>query len=120
MAYGSSNILDQDVITELLEVGDADFLRDLFETFIDDAHKKLDGMSEALTIKDTRKLSELAHTFKGASGNIGAIGLSNIADNLQRIDDDAQLESATHMVNELKELYTLVEDAMKTEMQKHS
>ena len=118
MAYDSSNILDPDVITELLEVGDADFLCDLFETFIEDAHIKLDGMSEALTAGDTRTLGELAHTFKGASGNIGAIGLSNIACSLQRIDDDAQLESAAHMVDQLKELYTLVEEAMKKEMQK--
>ena len=80
MPYTPDEILDPEIVNELLEVGDAEFLQDLFETYIEDAHEKIQGMTQAMESGNAQQLGRLAHTFKGASGNIGAIELSKIAD----------------------------------------
>ena len=118
MPYEPSEILDQNVIAELLEVGDAEFLQDLFETYMEDAHDKLQNIEKALTDGDAQALGRLAHTFKGSSGNIGAPALSEIAEKLQHLGAEDQLDSVEPLVAELKELYQLVEQAMKVELQK--
>lgn len=118
MPYEPSEILDQNTVAELLEIGDAEFLQDLFETYMEDAHEKLDGMTQALADGDAQSLGRLAHTFKGSSGNIGAMGLSNIAEKLQHMGYEDQLDNIEPLITELKELYQLVEQAMKVELQK--
>jgi HPt (histidine-containing phosphotransfer) domain-containing protein len=118
MPYQPDEILDSSIVSELLEVGDAEFLHDLFDTYIEDAHEKLDGIAKALTEHDAQAMGRLAHTFKGASGNIGASALSQIAEQLQQLGYNDQLEGAEQLVSQLKELYQLVEQAMKVQLQK--
>tara|TARA_Y100001954_G_scaffold236450_1_gene297122 strand:- start:56 stop:418 length:363 start_codon:yes stop_codon:yes gene_type:complete len=117
MDYQPQDILDENIVAELLDVGDAEFLQDLFETYIQDAHEKIDGMTKALATQDANTLGKLAHTFKGASGNIGAIKLSQIAEKLQHMGHQDQLEGVEAVVADLIELYQLVEQAMKVKMQ---
>lgn len=117
MNYQPQDILDSSIVSELLEVGDAEFLTDLFETYIEDAHEKIDGITQALATGDAQQLGRLAHTFKGASGNIGALKLSQIAEKLQHMGYKEQLDGVEAVVADLKELYTLVEQAMKVKMQ---
>lgn len=118
MEYMPDEILDSAVVAELLEVGDAEFLQDLFETYMEDAREKLDGITKAMATGDAAQLGRLAHTFKGASGNIGAIRLSSIAEKLQHMGYHNQLDGIEPLVSELKELYILVEQAMKVQLQK--
>jgi HPt (histidine-containing phosphotransfer) domain-containing protein len=117
MPYTPDEILDPSIVNELLEVGDAEFLQDLFETYIEDAHEKIDGITQAMTTGDAQQLGRLAHTFKGASGNIGAIQLSHIAEQLQQMGYNNNLDGVEKVVNELKELYKLVEITMKNKLQ---
>ena len=117
MDYQPQDILDENIVAELLDVGDAEFLQDLFETYIEDAHEKIDGITNAMATHDADTLGKLAHTFKGASGNIGALKLSEIAEKLQHMGYNDQLDGVESVVTDLKELYQLVEQAMKVKMQ---
>lgn len=117
MDYQPQDILDADIVAELLDIGDAEFLQDLFETYIEDAHQKIDGITQAMAKQDAETLGKLAHTFKGASGNIGALKLSQIAEKLQHMGHQDQLEGVETVVADLVELYQLVEQAMKVKMQ---
>ncbi|MFG0249333.1 MAG: Hpt domain-containing protein [Phycisphaeraceae bacterium JB051] len=120
MPYTPDEILDPEIVNELLEVGDAEFLQDLFETYIEDAREKIQGITQAMESGDAENLGRLAHTFKGASGNIGAIELSKIAEKLQNMGYNAQLDGVEAVVNDLKELYKLVETTMQNKMQELS
>lgn len=118
MAYQPEEILDPCIVSELLEVGDAEFLQDLFETYMEDAHEKLAGISKAINEHDAQAMGRLAHTFKGSSGNVGAGALSQVAEKLQHLGYSDQLEGAQQLTDQLNELYQLVEQAMHVELQK--
>jgi histidine phosphotransfer protein HptB len=96
-------VLDQSVLDELLETtgGDADFVRDLVETYLADAPAQLEGIDAAITANDADALVRPAHTLKSSSVTLGAMRLGEISRTLEMtgrtgaLDATAREDAAT-------------------------
>lgn len=64
--------LDEELIAELKEIM-ADGFITLVESYEQDTAKRLDGMRQALAQGDLATLTQLAHSLKGSSSNVGAL-----------------------------------------------
>src|SRR5258707_555248 len=62
--------------------GDADFERELAATFIGSGDQALADILAALKVSDFETIRKRAHSLKGASANIHAMGLSSVASSL--------------------------------------
>jgi two-component system sensor histidine kinase/response regulator len=83
--------------------GDADFERELIETFVASGDKCLADIVEAMRASDYETIGKRAHTLKGASANIHAHRLSAAASNLESAARANSLREIDGLVRELKE-----------------
>jgi HPt (histidine-containing phosphotransfer) domain-containing protein len=74
-------VLDDAVLDELREAtgGDAEFIVDLVETYVEEGAANLDGMVAAAAAGDPEAIVRPAHTLKSSSASLGAMRLSAIA-----------------------------------------
>ena len=82
--------LDIEALVELEEIMEEEF-GTLLEIYMQDAESKLSLMSEALNAGDTNSLREFAHSFKGASCNIGALPLSRLCEDVEQLARTGQI-----------------------------
>jgi histidine phosphotransfer protein HptB len=86
--------LDPDVLTGLQEVMEGEYPK-LLDTFLDDSQKRVEALRRARD--DAKALGRIAHSFKGSSGNLGAVRLAELC---QLLED----KSAKHVVADLAQL----------------
>ncbi len=65
---------------------DPEFLAEMYGLYVSDAGERLAELDAALSASDTKKIESVAHTLKGASGNIGAERMSTLAAELEKVD----------------------------------
>ena len=78
--------LDTAVVANLRALAqstDATLLQQIFEAFVGDGEQRIAVMQHALREDDADSLRRAAHTLKGASANIGARSMADIAQQLQ-------------------------------------
>ena len=81
-----TQVLDMEVVEELLTLmGDEDpeLLLDLIDMFQKDGPERVDKIEAAFAAGDYETLSEVAHSLKGSSGNLGVLNLQDSCDVLQ-------------------------------------
>lgn len=72
--------LDPDVLTGLQEVMESEYPK-LLDTFLDDSQKRIDALRKSRG--DAKALGRIAHSFKGSSGNLGAVRLAQLCQRLE-------------------------------------
>lgn len=103
--------LDVETIEALFELNegeDDDFVRDLFQSFsltFRDCHASL---REASQSHQPDLMHAKAHALKGASANVGALRLSEMAGELQRMGEEEDLEGCVPWIEALAEEYQRV------------
>src|SRR5271165_3073610 len=83
--------------------GDADFERELIDTFVSSGDKCLTEIIAALQANDFETIGKRAHALKGASANIHAHRLSDAASNLEsaaRTNSAAEIDGLVRQVTE--------------------
>jgi two-component system, sensor histidine kinase and response regulator len=83
--------------------GDADFERDLIETFVVSGDKCLADILEALRVSDYETIGKRAHALKGASANIHAHRLCTAASHLEIAARSNSLREIDGLVRQVKE-----------------
>lgn len=81
--------------------GDMDFAKELLEVFIEDCRERLGHLAEGVRNADAEIVRREAHTIKGASANVGASGLRELAWAMERTDPVASADSAARLLVEL-------------------
>ena len=81
--------------------GDAEFERDLLQTFVSSGDQCLADILSALRVGDFATIGSRAHALKGASANIHAAGLAAAASSLERA---ARANSGTEIEGLVREL----------------
>lgn len=66
-----TDIIDLPEVLERVQ-DDKELLVELFEIYKEDFMKKRESLGEAINVKNIDKIKEIAHSMKGASGNISA------------------------------------------------
>jgi HPt (histidine-containing phosphotransfer) domain-containing protein len=81
-----ADVVDMSVVHELVDLagdGDPELLLDLIDMFLDDAPLKVRTIVEAAAAGDLEAVERAAHSLKGSSGNLGAVLLQEVAEQLQ-------------------------------------
>ncbi|MBE8592334.1 Hpt domain-containing protein [Pseudomonas sp. MAFF 301449] len=72
--------MDPDVLSGLQEVMEGEYPK-LLDTFLDDSQKRVEALRQARD--DAKALGRIAHSFKGSSGNLGAVRLAQLCQLLE-------------------------------------
>jgi len=93
---------DREALKERLD-GDEELARELIGMFLDDIPAQLEGLKEALRMKDTVMLHGRAHYLKGAAGNIGADAIRQTAHRIEAAAGQGDLAEMTTLLERLDE-----------------
>jgi CheY-like chemotaxis protein len=87
----------------------------LIHAFLEDAPARIATMRTALAAGDTETLFTAAHSLKGISGNIGAMALMSIAQELQVRGHNKSLEGAAELIESVEEEMRRVRSVLESE-----
>jgi len=94
--------------------GDADFLAELMDIFLEDAPQMLAEMSQAVEDSDAAVLRRAAHSLKSNSADFGAMALSNLCRELEGMGKAGTLAGAAEKVVQAGAEYERVQGALET------
>jgi len=94
--------VDMSALRELTG-GDAEFERDLVETFVSSGDQCLAEILSALRTSDFETIRKRAHALKGASANIHAAGLAAAASSLESAVRANSVQEIDGLVQQLTE-----------------
>ncbi|MFN3237928.1 MAG: Hpt domain-containing protein [Pseudomonadales bacterium] len=115
MPHNEGDHLDADIVAELEEIMEDDF-GVLLETYLDDATQKITGLQAALNANDAGELRELAHSFKGASCNIGALPLSRLCETVEDLAKQGELAEVGPLLPGIENEYAAVKSLLSSKL----
>ena len=104
--YISSDIINWDQLIGRL--GDEALIEEIVPIFLKDCKERFDNLSNAMESEDTKAINFYGHAIKGASRNVCAERLSEIANQLESAGREDNLKSAVSIYEELKTEYEKV------------
>ena len=105
--------IDLATYKELQDTAGADFVKELVDTFLEEAPTMLSDMGAALASKDADKFRRAAHSLKSNSNTFGALGLAAIAKSLELGGLDSALAAGARALEALALEYSRVAAALK-------
>jgi two-component system, sensor histidine kinase and response regulator len=89
----TSDAIDFEKVLTRLE-GDRELLGELAQVFKTDCVRIIEGMRQAIAQNSPSDLEQFAHTLKGSSASLGALGVSQTAAQLERLARGGSVEGA--------------------------
>ena len=108
--------LDPDVLSGLQEVMEGEYPK-LLDTFLDDSQKRIDALRKARD--DVKALRRIAHSFKGSSGNLGAVRLAQLCQLLET-ESGGPASDLGALVDQIDHEFALVKPLYESERQRFS
>ncbi|MDJ0838349.1 MAG: Hpt domain-containing protein [Acidobacteriota bacterium] len=99
-----SEVVDITRIQETSD-GDIEFEIELIEMYLDDARDHIGQIGAHVDNANASGLKQSAHTLKGSSANIGAVGMQKVAFDLERAGAENNMSVAPDHHNRLKEVF---------------
>jgi HPt (histidine-containing phosphotransfer) domain-containing protein len=87
-------------------------LEKLLQKFLETTDKNMAGLEEAVKAGDAEKINALAHTIKGAAGQLGAARVQRLAQEMEAIGREKRLDGAVEKLNTLKKAYEELKTAL--------
>lgn len=109
----NASVIDMERIRDAAD-GDTEFLRELVAVYLDDASAKLAELVEAIERKDSTHLGRTAHQLKGSSANMGAVGVSKYAKELEVLGRANDVSRAKEILPSLVAEFDLVRTELTT------
>ncbi|HGM5581223.1 TPA: Hpt domain-containing protein [Pseudomonas putida] len=97
--------IDHKLLSDLQEVMEDGYLQ-LLETFLEDSERRLNQLHEA---KDAHELGMAAHSFKGSSSNMGAVGLAGLCQELEERVRQQPLYGIEDLINRIDQEFAEVQ-----------
>lgn len=91
---GQTKSLNADVIENLRALGGIELLVELHTVFMSSSTALIAEMHAAIAANDPETLQEKAHSLKSSSGNMGALQLSEICLQLEKMGQAKKLDQA--------------------------
>jgi HPt (histidine-containing phosphotransfer) domain-containing protein len=95
----TDSIFDWDGLLHRL-MGDEDLAKEIIDDFLKQIPSNLFALKKALNKGDLLLVKREAHIIKGASGNVGALALQEIAEQIEIIGEEKDLVKAGSFVAE--------------------
>lgn len=97
-----------------LNPGDNDeFLREIAGIFLEDTPQRIAELDQSLAAGDAAKFTRAAHSIKGSSANLGALGLRAVAEKLEHQSRTDGLGGVSALVTELKSEFARADAELK-------
>lgn len=93
--------LNMEHVMETVE-GDMEFARELLELYVTDTEERLEMLERAIAGQDADTVRREGHTIKGASANIGADLLREVALKMENIGDTGDFTEAVETLESMK------------------
>lgn len=93
--------VNSDVIESLKALGGMELLKELHTVFIRSSEELIKGIHAAIAANDPAALQEKAHSLKSSSGNMGALQLSQICLQLEKLAQAKNIEQAKSLTSSL-------------------
>ena len=93
---------------EHLAGGDKAFEKELLQLFVRDTENTLAQLEAAVSSENQTAVQSLAHYIKGASANVGAVGMSRAAAQLEKLAKTGNLKAASSSFRQLQALHQAV------------
>jgi len=91
-----------------------DFLVELIDVYLNDTPNRLRQLRQAFDGDDTANFVREAHTLKSSSANLGAMGLSALAKEMEFAGRNGEIEKMATEVNHLEEAFAQVKAVLET------
>ena len=108
--------LDPDVLSGLQEVMESEYPT-LLKTFLDDSQNRVEELRKARA--DAKALGRIAHSFKGSSGNLGAVRLAQLCQLLEAEAVEAASDLGA-LVDQIDHEFALVKPLYESERERFS
>ena len=104
--------IDLATFRQLQEAAGADFVRELVDTFLEEAPAMLGELQGAFAVRDADKFRRVAHSLKSNSNTFGALALGSMAKELELAGLDRVLEKNREPLVDLAQEYSRVATAL--------
>ena len=104
----ASQHLNSDTILELRAVMGDEFAN-LLRTFATDSIMRIEHIERAAAQADADALRRAAHSFKGSSGNMGALKLSELCKHIEEFARDGELAQCTPLIAEVRDEFVHIQ-----------
>ena len=106
--------LDMLQIDELLGLDDSgEVLADFIQMYTTQAPQRITEIARAVETRDFKKVVQVAHSLKGASGNLGAIGVADVARRIELAGQAGEADGLAPLVREIEARYRDAESALR-------
>lgn len=106
-------VIDPPTFQALKEMSGADFMPELIDTFLEDAPHMMDELRRALAAGDAEAFRRTAHSLKSNCRTFGALGLAELARELEFIAREDRLTDVGDKLERLTADYEGVAAALK-------
>ncbi|MBE9064719.1 Hpt domain-containing protein [cf. Phormidesmis sp. LEGE 11477] len=94
--------------------GDAAFEAELLAMFLEDAKNSLQQLEAAIATQNARTIEDVAHSLRGASANVGASTIAEIALELENTARAGETHNARQLVQEIGIHYQKIQSQLRT------
>jgi len=114
----SGPILDPKVIGDLRQLcaNRPDLLRELLGLFQSDLPPQLAAITAAVAAGDAGQLRAIAHSVKGAAANLGALQLTHLCAELEKLGRAGTVAGAHHLLLHLEPAFQAFRRALEAEI----
>ena len=89
-------------------MGDEELANEILGEFMEDVPRKFTALKEAVGKGDAPLVQIEAHTLKGASANVGALALQDIAYQIELAGEAKDLVKASSLVSQLDKQFEML------------
>jgi PAS domain S-box-containing protein len=98
-----------------LDDGEGAILAEVVAIFLDEAPRQLKALSLAVEARDAAELARVAHAFKSASGNVGAVRVVKLCKEIERVGRSGEVADAPPLLREIQQEVDLVSPLLQQE-----
>ena len=96
------NIFDKASLIDRL-MGDEELANEILGVFLEDVPRNYTALKESFDNGDSHSVQSLAHTLKGASANVGALALQEVAHQIEAAADSGDMDKAGFLISKVEE-----------------
>ena len=109
----AESVIDLTTFNSLKEIGGADFIIELIDTFFEEAPRLLKDLRQALADNNAELFRRNAHSLKTNGNTFGALSFAELAKELEYLGRDNKLNAVGDKLEVLFAAYEGVEVALK-------
>ncbi len=106
-------VIDNSALERLRKIGGESFLKQMIDLFLSDAAAKQEAAVNGCKEEDWDSVEQAVHSLKSSSGNVGAVELQELSDEIESLIRQEDPEKVPDLVNQLSSVFKIVIESLK-------